>query len=690
MLGFYITTGVITFIVFAIMLVRLIWNIRLHNYQKKSGIERSKLNISALRSNVVSLTLLLVVGALTIVGGTSLEKAGNPVSFKIRKTINETTGMTLENANAFSSSKDFEEKLSIISNNNNNQGYRYNTFDNVLPPPSFIGTDGDDVSYSGSGSYVESAAKGGTQSDTYNQVEGVLETDIAKIHSSGKYFFYGPRNSDRIFKVKLDESGNHQGESETVIIDDFTFSDMVLYENMLVVFGYKMYREPYYDTGLYGRYSASQYYYYRSESVYYIIDTETFAPIKSQKVDGYIIDSRLVDNILYVFTNEYISFDEDNKIIPSSMPIDFGRFYYFKGEINSTRISRIHSVDLANPELKVRQIGFVGSNQTVYMGNDLIILVNDKWRGYNDDIGYYNTSSIVAVKYDEKGNLEYVGSQEVEGYVRDQYFLDVHEGMIRVVTTYGKGRTNHLYILKTRAESDNLELLSHLTEGLGKENEDVKSVTFSGNIVKIVTFYQTDPLYTIDLTDPKNPKIISAIEEPGFSNVLFVWDEQNNTIGLGYMVENNRQVGIKISAYRTGDEEPTQTIEFRYEDFGGYIWAEALWNPREHLLMNKKLGMFGFIMNHYQTVQISPDERYTIYDWRGVARMLMFKVDFSLEEPLVLEESLFNEKFVGSEKILLVNEVVHILSPKEDIVWNLVKKELLEPLKFEQDPIDNQ
>lgn len=67
--------------------------------------------------------------------------------------------------------------------------------------------------------------------------------------------------------------------------------------------------------------------------------------------------------------------------------------------------------------------------------------------------------------------------------------------------------------------------------------------------------------------------------------------------------------------------------------------------------MNKKLGMFGFIMNHYQTVQISPDERYTIYDWRGVARMLMFKVDFSLEEPLVLEESLFNEKFVGSEKI---------------------------------------
>jgi len=216
-----------------------------------------------------------------------------------------------------------------------------------------------------------------------------------------------------------------------------------------------------------------------------------------------------------------------------------------------------------------------------------------------------------------------------------------------------------------------------LNKGIGKPNEQVKSVAYQENIIKIVTFLETDPLYTIDVSDPKNPKITNAIEEPGYSSVLMVWDEDGNTVGIGYMAnEIGVRIGIKVSAYVTGDVEPTQTIEFPYfnkeNEFNGYLFAPALENPRHNLLMNKGANLFGFITNGFR-----------VEDFDSKARALMFKVDFSnKKEPLVKHEIANSWLPDNIEKMVMVNSVLHILSPLGNISYNFDNNSFYEMVPF--------
>ena len=115
MLAFYITVGVLALIFFGFLLVRLLWNIRLNQYQKKSGLERSKLNRMHLRSNIVSMSLLLLVGTLSIVGGTTIANKPKPVSERFTAVVID--GVKYENAKTVGSKEKLESILASIQSN---------------------------------------------------------------------------------------------------------------------------------------------------------------------------------------------------------------------------------------------------------------------------------------------------------------------------------------------------------------------------------------------------------------------------------------------------------------------------------------------------------------------------------------------------------------------------------------------
>jgi uncharacterized secreted protein with C-terminal beta-propeller domain len=56
-------------------------------------------------------------------------------------------------------------------------------------------------------------------------------------------------------------------------------------------------------------------------------------------------------------------------------------------------------------------------------------------------------------------------------------------------------------------------------EGLGR-GERVYAVRFAGELGYVVTFRQTDPLYTVDLSRPARPAVRGALELPGYSAYL--------------------------------------------------------------------------------------------------------------------------------------------------------------------------
>jgi uncharacterized secreted protein with C-terminal beta-propeller domain len=74
--------------------------------------------------------------------------------------------------------------------------------------------------------------------------------------------------------------------------------------------------------------------------------------------------------------------------------------------------------------------------------------------------------------------------------------------------------------------------------GLGVD-EQIESVRWFDDLAVLVTFRQTDPLYTVDLTEPTHPRELGSLEVPGFSSYL-------------HPLGGDRLLGIGTDATRQG------------------------------------------------------------------------------------------------------------------------------------------
>ena len=171
-----------------------------------------------------------------------------------------------------------------------------------------------------------------------------------------------------------------------------------------------------------------------------------------------------------------------------------------------------------------------------------------------------------------KGKLEYKVFGEVAGKALNQFSMDERGGYFRIATT--KNRTwsrfaedgrqesyNNLYVL-----DEDLKIVGTL-EGLAR-GERIYSVRFMQGRAYMVTFRQTDPLFVIDLKDPKNPKVLGKLKIPGFSNYLHPYDE-NTLIGIGKETGESEwggviTKGIKLSLFDVSDVANPKEID-KYE-----------------------------------------------------------------------------------------------------------------------------
>jgi hypothetical protein len=133
----------------------------------------------------------------------------------------------------------------------------------------------------------------------------------------------------------------------------------------------------------------------------------------------------------------------------------------------------------------------------------------------------------------------YVASGTIDGTIRDRWSLDEHDGHLRVAVSWpdrdGNARENGIVVLD---EKDGvLEPVGEL-RGLGVD-EQIQSVRWFDDLAVLVTFRQTDPLYTVDLTEPTHPRELGSLEVPGFSSYL-------------HPIGGDRLLGIGTDATRQG------------------------------------------------------------------------------------------------------------------------------------------
>jgi len=153
--------------------------------------------------------------------------------------------------------------------------------------------------------------------------------------------------------------------------------------------------------------------------------------------------------------------------------------------------------------------------------------------------------------------VDYRGSADIAGQVwrggQADFRMSEYAGDLRVLASEwdwtNEDRVDHnLYILRESTTRPELDVVSKLPnenrpEEIGKPNEALFGVRFLGDRAYAVTFEQIDPLYVIDLVDPRDPFIAGALTVTGFSDFLH---PVNDDLLLGLGVGGNGGVKLEL------------------------------------------------------------------------------------------------------------------------------------------------
>jgi beta propeller domain-containing protein len=240
-------------------------------------------------------------------------------------------------------------------------------------------------------------------------------------------------------------------------------------------------------------------------------------------------------------------------------------------------------------------VSVAADGDTVYSnGTSLYIASDMRWRIMPDVIGapQQEDSRTEIYKFDtsQPGSPRYAGAGAVPGWLLNQYAMSEWEGHLRVATTSGEtwagdDTESAVYVL---AERDGGLEQTGSVGGLG-ETEQIYAVRFNGPVGYVVTFRQTDPLYTLDLQDPAAPAVLGELEITGYSAYLHPLDG-GRLIGVGQeATEEGFTQGTQVSLFDVSDlANPTRLAQHHVES--GYSEAEYdphafLYWPAERLLV---------------------------------------------------------------------------------------------------------
>jgi hypothetical protein len=139
----------------------------------------------------------------------------------------------------------------------------------------------------------------------------------------------------------------------------------------------------------------------------------------------------------------------------------------------------------------------------------------------------------------------------VPGTLLNQFALSEDKGVLRAATTIGFGPEAESKVTTLDERAGHL-LQRGQVGGLGL-GERIYAVRFIGDVGYVVTFRQTDPLYTLDLSDPDRPRVVGELKIPGYSAYLHPIGEEL-LLGVGQeATDDGRVQGLQLSLFDVSD-----------------------------------------------------------------------------------------------------------------------------------------
>lgn len=394
----------------------------------------------------------------------------------------------------------------------------------------------------------------------------------------------------------------------------------------------------------------------------YFYDVSTpAAPSLAAKYDfpGYMQGSRRIDNNIYLVTNiqirlpnpvspmDYLSsatFDENsfkdanskamaenllriNALTLADLLPTYSRTLYTNGTAgtptlapavdcsdisipetaNGTDLSLVFVIDTSSTAPAVSSSGVISSWCSIYMSTDSLYLTStNSWYWIEPVAGIAQTPvnpepSSTVHKFSIAGGVKpvYRGSGVVNGWLNNQFSMGDYNGYLRVGTSrggwWGENVSNQLAVL---GELNGNLVQTGIVEGIAP-GERIYAMRFDRDHGYMVTYRRTDPLFTFDLSDPKNPRKVGEIAVTGFATYIqVIGGTKNRLLTVGQSADATGHInGNKLQLFDVTNPA-TPLLLGAYELGSG--WSTALYDYHAFLYF-EPLGLLTIPYYSYGT-----------------------------------------------------------------------------------------
>src|SRR5829696_5886377 len=253
------------------------------------------------------------------------------------------------------------------------------------------------------------------------------------------------------------------------------------------------------------------------------------------------------------------------------------------------------TIDMSRGLPAVDADSLMTSAETVYASRHSLYVATHRWvrpPTTADQPPPRATTALHRFDTSDPNSTTYKASGEVPGYVLNQWSMSEHKGVLRVASTTdpewwnGAQRAQGQSYVTTLAERDGALVELGSVGGLG-QGERIFGVRFIDDTGFVVTFRQTDPLYTIDVSTPSAPKVLGQLKILGYSAYLHPL-APDLLLGVGQdATEEGRRLGTQVSVFDTSDLRNVQRVQQRRLAANSSSSAEfdhhafLLWQPRK-------------------------------------------------------------------------------------------------------------
>jgi uncharacterized secreted protein with C-terminal beta-propeller domain len=291
-----------------------------------------------------------------------------------------------------------------------------------------------------------------------------------------------------------------------------------------------------------------------------------FVEENSRFFAGTLVNARLYGGqVTMVLTNHYNHYDNDVPVAGQYKDVPCAQIQYPLIDDFDFTMTAIHKVAVDGS--RVQSLGMPGQANHIYMSaNHLYILASGySWFSWDSrrssDLLW---QSQVVLKLDVSNeNLRYLAAGAVLGYINNVWSVKEMGDRFYMATSYRRNGValNRLWTLEQRGSALNL---AGKSVEFG-ETENIRSVRYIADKAYIVTFRNTDPLFTFELSGGPNPKLLGHLEIPGFS--AYLHPVGNNLLfGVGFAGQGWNG-GLQLSLFDL--QNPANVKALQQTEYGG-------------------------------------------------------------------------------------------------------------------------